>query len=972
MKCPRCSKDAPHGSVVCPFCATPFDEAPTSLPEPDAPTAAPPGPDAPTVAPPGPDAPTVAPVGVDEAVTSMPQPDEAPTSVDPQPLGSAAVPPAGQPAAAQQSVSPPTSSSPSGMSLSASDQHGRFLPGTTVAGRYRVVGLLGRGGMGEVYRADDLKLGQQVALKFLPREAAVEADHVERLLDEVRMARRVSHPNVCRVFDVGEADGHHYVSMEYVDGEDLASLLRRIGRLPEDKAVEIARQLCAALAAAHDEGVLHRDLKPANIMLDGRGRVKLTDFGLAAVAEVRAGTPIYMAPEQLAGEEVSVKSDLYAVGLVLHELFTGKRIFDADDFEELARQHESSLTISRTSSGELDPAIDRIIHRCIQEDPSKRPDSALAVAAALPGADPLAAALAAGETPSPEMVAEAGGEGSLPLAIAAPLLLLSLVCAIGAGVLQSRVSLVGWVPFDMSPALLDARAQEIVAELGYATEFVDSAGAFAPDLGYVNWLAGEQAAAERWEAVRGGRPASIHFWWRGSPRVLVPLMPQSPSSTASVSLSNPARTTPGMVSLQTDTSGRLVWLDVVPNRTAEAAPAAADWEALFELMGLEMANFTPVEPLWLPDHFADERVAWEGFLAEDPEVTLRIEAAAFGGRVISLRWFTPYDPLVTPVASRPPATVGLGAVVAVILIVAVLAMFLTVIFGALYVARRNVRSGRGDGRGARRLALGIAVALGVEWLLSEHTVSLNDVNAFMYVLVFAGAVSGLTWAMYLAVEPFMRRHAPRALIGWTRFIDGRLADPLVGRDVLLGCAAGALSQLLWMVPMALGERADAAVNYPGLPFSTITEMLGAVTTGAIQYVLFALGMLFLYGLTFVGSGRRPWAAYAVWLLFFGGIGFVPGVTVNGLRLSTTPMVSIFWFVCSALWLFVLFRVGILAYVVMGITTVLLAGALPTLDFSAWYASTIIAGLLLFFALSSYAFFRCVAWKGGLAEALAGE
>ena len=119
--------------------------------------------------------------------------------------------------------------------------------------------------------------------------------------------------------------------MEYVDGEDLASLLRRIGRLPEDKAVEISRQLCAALAAAHDEGVVHRDLKPANIMLDGRGRVKLTDFGLAGVAEVRAGTPLYMAPEQLAGEGVSIKSDLYSLGLVMHELFTGEPVFEVGE-----------------------------------------------------------------------------------------------------------------------------------------------------------------------------------------------------------------------------------------------------------------------------------------------------------------------------------------------------------------------------------------------------------------------------------------------------------------------------------------------------------------------------------------------------------------------------------------------------------------------------------------------------------------
>src|SRR6185503_10346091 len=153
-----------------------------------------------------------------------------------------------------------------------------------LAGRYRIVALAGRGGMGEVYRAEDLTLGQPVALKFLPPDVARDPDRLARFHQEVRVARQVSHPSVCRVYDIGEADGQHFLSMEYVDGEDLASLMRRIGRLPSSKALELARQLCAGLAAAHDRGVLHRDLKPANVMIDGRGRVRIADFGLAGLA----------------------------------------------------------------------------------------------------------------------------------------------------------------------------------------------------------------------------------------------------------------------------------------------------------------------------------------------------------------------------------------------------------------------------------------------------------------------------------------------------------------------------------------------------------------------------------------------------------------------------------------------------------------------------------------------------------------
>ena len=177
----------------------------------------------------------------------------------------------------------------------------RFASGTSIAARYRIVALLGRGGMGEVYRADDLVLGQSVALKFLPVDLGRDQQWLERFRGEVRAARLVSHPNVCRVHDIGEFEGQPFLSMEYVDGEDLASLLRRIGRLPTDKAIDVARQLCAGLAAAHQQGVIHRDLKPANVMLDARGQVRITDFGLAGIPDPTrsdiAGTPAYMAPE---------------------------------------------------------------------------------------------------------------------------------------------------------------------------------------------------------------------------------------------------------------------------------------------------------------------------------------------------------------------------------------------------------------------------------------------------------------------------------------------------------------------------------------------------------------------------------------------------------------------------------------------------------------------------------------------------
>jgi serine/threonine protein kinase len=273
------------------------------------------------------------------------------------------------------------SSSSGWLSSSEAIDHGRFPPGTLLGGRYRIVGRLGRGGMGEVYRADDLKLAQPVALKFLPPELDRDPSRLMQLHNEVRMARQVSHPNVCRVYDIDEVDGHTFLSMEYVDGEELASLLRRVGRFSIERSLELARQICAGLGAAHERGVIHRDLKPANVMLDGTGRVRITDFGLAGVAgeSLRAGTPAYMAPEQLAGAEITIQSDIYALGLVLYELFTGQRAIEAKNVAELLRKREAEIVAPSALVRDLDPAIDRVIFRCLEHDPRDRPKSALAV-----------------------------------------------------------------------------------------------------------------------------------------------------------------------------------------------------------------------------------------------------------------------------------------------------------------------------------------------------------------------------------------------------------------------------------------------------------------------------------------------------------------------------------------------------------------------------------------------------------------
>jgi predicted Ser/Thr protein kinase len=395
-------------------------------------------------------------------------------------------------------VRSPASQLPTQIGTSASSsEEGRFVPGTLLGDRYRIVSLLGVGGMGEVYRATDLRLGQQVALKFLPAEVARDPKFLARFNNEVRIARQVSHPNVCRVYDIGEVEGLAYISMEYVDGEDLHSLLRRIGRLPPDKAVEIARKLCSGLAAAHDKGVLHRDLKPGNIMIDGRGHVLITDFGLAGVigsiegAEVRNGTPAYMAPEQLSGKEVSTRSDIFALGVVLYEMFTGKPPFVASTREQLLKLTQQGAPPNpRSIVKDIDPLVESVILRCLAPDPRARPASAFAVLAALPGGDPLAEALAAGETPSPEMVAASGQKAGVRPAWA----IACLACIVAGlaifAIVNQQTELLAKVPFEKPPEALTEKAREIARGLGYNDRGFSSAYGFSYRIANLRYLLG--------------------------------------------------------------------------------------------------------------------------------------------------------------------------------------------------------------------------------------------------------------------------------------------------------------------------------------------------------------------------------------------------------------------------------------------------------------------------------------------------
>ena len=300
--------------------------------------------------------------------------------------GSADTPPSDWTRSAQKTEAAPGLPSPP--SSPSSVPEGGFTPGTMLAGRYRVVALLGRGGMGEVYRADDVKLGQPVALKFVRGALSPDAA-ASGSTPRSRLGRQVSHPSVCRLYDVVEVDGQTFLAMEYVDGEDLASLLARIGRLPADKALDDrARPAAPAWPRCTSKGIVHRDLKPANVMIDGRGRARLTDFGLAVAAggaraaRASRARPAYMAPEQLAGGEVTPRSDLYALGLIaLRDGHRPALLRGAHAWTSCVAQHRESKApqLSSAVARVLDPRVERVIHPVrARRTPTHRPASARA------------------------------------------------------------------------------------------------------------------------------------------------------------------------------------------------------------------------------------------------------------------------------------------------------------------------------------------------------------------------------------------------------------------------------------------------------------------------------------------------------------------------------------------------------------------------------------------------------------------
>jgi serine/threonine-protein kinase len=826
---------------------------------------------------------------------------------------------------------------------------GRFVPGTLLAQRFRIVGLVGKGGMGEVYRADDLKLGQTIALKFLPEQLQNDAERLARFYNEVRVARQITHPNVCRVHDVDELDGLHFLSMEYVDGENLASLLRRIGRLPRDKALEIARQLCAGLAAAHDRDVLHRDLKPENVMIDGRGQVRITDFGLASVADavqgadVRSGTPAYMAPEQLSGQAVTARSDLYALGLVLYEVFTGKHAFDGRPLaERVSGRGDSTPTLPSAVVEDIDPAVERVILHCLERDAARRPGSARAIVAALPGGDPLAAALAAGETPSPEMVAAGGETGALrpgPAWACLGAMVATLALAL---LIWPQRTLLGHLALEKPPAALEERAKEVLRAAGYEARPADEARSFDLDDDFIRYLEAKVLPIERWAVASAG--PTLQFWYRQSPRPM-----HTSRLNGTVTAEQPAPVDSGMTGVRLDSRGRLLSFYAVPPQVEDSAGATtgdADWTALLAAAGLE--HLTPAEPRWLPPTFSDHRSAWEGAHPNVPGASLRVEAASYRGRPV---YFQTVAPWTRPDRMQPfELTPGLKTANMIGLILG-----LAVVVSSGLLARHNTHLGRADRKGAFRVARYTFGSMLATWALTAHHVPelFDEMGMVVRALGFALLLGAMLWLFYTALEPYVRRHWPERIVAWSRLLSGRFKDPLVGRDVLIGVLCGASAMLLagllrWGLErlgrpvIQMASSPDVLLGMRELASSLLIVQLNALLSGMF---------LLLFLLLLRSVLRRDWLAAVV----FAGFNGVQNCLVLDTGGAVTLLVFVFTFGVSLILVGVIVRLGLLAASVTVLFEQLLSVLPLSADPSSPYAGTTLVFLLITLGLGIWGF-----------------
>ena len=541
------------------------------------------------------------------------------------------------------------------------------------------------------------------------------------------------------------------------------------------------------------------------------------------------------------------------------------------------------------------------------------------------------------------MVAAAGSDEGMKPAAAWACLVLILAGLALAAYLSPRAYRHGHVPLEKPPEALAERSKEIIRRFGYTEKPLDTAWGFSGNGEYRRWVEEHDKSKDRWKDMEDGRPAAIYFWYRQSPAPLIAERFRGDDAGFTfVTETDPPPLVAGMVGVELDTLGRLIRFEAVPSpvNAPKAAGGPPDWEALFAEAGLDRAAFSPTESRWLPPFYADSRMAWTEGKPERADRPLRVEAAANRGRPV---YFELVGPWTRPPRMQPSESQSGFNVFELFLA----GMFTVLLVGGSLLARRNLRLGRGDRRGALRVAAFIFTCFMLDWALAtRHVGNISEYPLFIQGLGQALFLAALSWLIYIALEPLIRRRWPDSLIAWTRLLSGRLTDPLVGRVLLAGALVGVFRAILSEVGELTRRAFEATPPIPPFPWNLTLRGPRAVAdhlvAGPAVTMLLALGFALLFFLLRAVL-RKEWLAA-------GAFALIMAVPLEGGGLIAWAL----GLVGTAALILVFLRFGLLALVFGNYFHHFLEFPLTT-DSSAWYAGTSLFLLLVLAALAVYGF-----------------
>jgi hypothetical protein len=516
--------------------------------------------------------------------------------------------------------------------------------------------------------------------------------------------------------------------------------------------------------------------------------------------------------------------------------------------------------------------------------------------------------------------------------------------------LSAQTMLYRRVPLEKPPDVLAEGARNILKSVGYSEPPVDTAMGFYEGTGFLRYIADHDKSKTRWDNLDTG---AFVFWHRGSPP---PLEVVSSFNSPDVPVEGfvwthaPPLDVSGMTLVSLSPLGRLTQFVAVPplvDRSAGAAPLP-DWAPLFSAAGIDPSSWAPARPIWTPPVYSDARAAWTGSLPERPDIPVRIEAAAYRGKPVYFELIGPWIEAERTQQAHLTTSQRAFLVVGISLVLSMLA-------GCAMLARRNLRLGRGDRRGASRLAAIALPAVGLCYLAAHHVPNSSEFGLFLLYLSVGLAWSCVFWVVYIALEPYVRRRWPATLVSWNRLLAGGFRDPLVGRDVLVGCLLASFASLSirvgWFVPSWLGKPPTQPLSGPQLQFLGV----GATITTAsrsLGYSLFG-AFLFLFVLfLFRTLLRREWAAVVAFVLFLTVL-----ITAGTVITLDAGVFLVATLIANCVALFLIIRLGFLVQVACFAFQFCLLENFPlTANGSAWYAGLSLTGTLLMAAMAFYGFY----------------